>query len=62
MQLGMIREYLHRLLRLSGLILALLLFGWVVMLSIQEETTPWLVRGFLITLWLLIAYIGLKAF
>ncbi len=55
------RENLHRLLRLSVLVLALLLFGWVVMLSVQEETTPWLVRGFLITLWLFIASVGLKA-
>jgi hypothetical protein len=61
MLLRMKREHLHRLLRLSVLSLALLLFGWVVMLSIQEETTPWLVRGFLITLWLVIAYTGLKS-
>jgi hypothetical protein len=41
--------------------MALVLFGWVVMLSVQEETTPWLVKGFLITLWLFIAYTGMKA-
>ncbi len=57
----MISQYLHRLLRLLVLILALLLLGWVVMLAMQEERTPWLVRGFLIMLWLFIASIGMKA-
>jgi hypothetical protein len=54
-------NYLHRLLRLFVLILALLLFGWVVTLAMQEEKTPWLVRSFLIAVWLLIVYIGVKA-
>lgn len=57
----MIGKYLHRLLRLLVLILALLLFGWVVVLALQEGKTPWLVRSFLITLWLFIGCIGLKA-
>ena len=57
----MTRKYLHRLLKLLVLLVALLLLGWVVMLSLQEGKTPWPVKGFLIILWLFIASIGVKA-
>ncbi len=54
-------KYLSRLLRSLVVISVLILFGWMVLLALQKEDAPWILRIWLIALWVFIAYVGLKA-